>query len=362
MVTPVFYPSLGGMEKFIENLSLNLKERGHDVSIAVFNKTANLPKRALVSGIPVVNYPCKGLTIFPLCLASLSEWKDVDIIHLHDHRFGFISLNILLRLPGIPIVATTHGTFFHTKKNLFLKKLYMRFIASLVGKRMTSIIACSASDKKIVDGWGIESLLIEDGVDSEAFSEANILRKKAPNFLYWGRISKNKRVDRLLEAFNKIFIVLPEAKLTIVGADIEELRDSYETSLVNRGLQDKIRFLGPLPKEDLMREIRAHNYYVSATEYEGFGMSVVEAMASGLIPIVQSIPPFQNIIQHGINGFLIDYDEPAQVAKQIAEIISMDEDSYQSRVKNATVRARDYSWNIKVCEYEAVYNKALVRS
>src|SRR3989338_10678644 len=83
-------------------------------------------------------------------------------------------------------------------------------------------------------------------------------------------------------------------KLFIVGPDWGSLKKELIDLRNKHSLQNEVKFLGAV--KDIRKVYAKSDYFVSASEYESFGISLVEAMAQGLIPIVQKIESFENII------------------------------------------------------------------
>ena len=108
------------------------------------------------------------------------------------------------------------------------------------------------------------------------------------NILFVGRIARNKRQDRLMQAFDHYFREIePRAHLRLVGsetsdpayrAELEELR----ISLVSR---DNIHFTGKITNLQIRAYYRAADIFLSASEHEGFGMPLIEAMAFD-VPVI----------------------------------------------------------------------------
>jgi hypothetical protein len=77
MITPVFHPSVGGMENFIENLALQLIRMGHEVQVGVFKVKGNgTPQVYEKSGIKIYTYSCLGHRLCPLIRHSTAQWRD----------------------------------------------------------------------------------------------------------------------------------------------------------------------------------------------------------------------------------------------------------------------------------------------
>lgn len=128
----------------------------------------------------------------------------------------------------------------------------------------------------------------------------------ALSVVYIGRlVQKQKRVRETLEAIISAIELEPSITATFIGNGFERL---YLQNRVNdSSVRDKISIVGPLPPDQLAGELVKHNVLVLLSDYEGTPGAVMDAMASGLIPICTNIPGgIQELIQHGKTGLLVE--------------------------------------------------------
>jgi alpha-1,3-mannosyltransferase len=165
--------------------------------------------------------------------------------------------------------------------------------------------------------------------------------KKNPNtFVFVGRLSRNKRLDLLIEAFasasqNK------EAMLYIVGSDFENLRLMLEEKVKKLRAEDRVKFLGALSEQELIELLASTDFFISASEYEGFGISAIEGMASGCIPVLSNIPSFRAFVEEGKNGFLLDF-QSKRASKKLAQIMELSQAEKEELRKNAMAYAKRF--------------------
>jgi glycosyltransferase EpsD len=118
-------------------------------------------------------------------------------------------------------------------------------------------------------------------------------------------------VDVLLDGLDKIPKGMYAWKCWIIGSGLME--SVLRTQCARLGLDRHVHFLGF--KGDISPYLRAADIYVSTSEKEGFGLSLVEAMGCQLPCIATDIPGHDEIIQHGVNGLLIPTGSPQRVAE-----------------------------------------------
>jgi glycosyltransferase involved in cell wall biosynthesis len=123
-------------------------------------------------------------------------------------------------------------------------------------------------------------------------------------FIYWGRYSTQKRIDRALSLFAAVREFMPEATLQMFGPDngqMQRVRDR----VVELGLQDAVSVGGPRPREEIFERARTATYFLQTSDYEGFCMSVAEAMQLGVIPVVTAVGEIANYCRHDENALII---------------------------------------------------------
>ena len=147
---------------------------------------------------------------------------------------------------------------------------------------------------------------------------------KAPafsTFLYVGRLSVEKGLDDLLEAFNQVHAKLPESKLDLVGAGpLEEMLTARVKSL---GLELSVRFLGPKSVEEIGPLFVSSTALVLPSHSEPWGLVVNEAMCAGL-PVVasRSIGATADLVRDGQNGYTFDAGDVQGLANALRPILT----------------------------------------
>jgi len=347
MVTNNFYPCIGGVEKVVQDMGEKLSKRGHEISVLCLNKCANsgekLPEKGRRGSINIERMPYLDLKYYKIALSVLNKVKEADVIHVHGVGFFSDFLIATKLLHKKPVVVSTHGGIFHTKKIALLKKIYFHTVQRIL-LNFCVTVAVSKNDFKLFSGIA-SPVLIQNGVSAEKFKHG---KKEKNTFLFLGRFSKNKRVENLLDAFSKIE---GNYKLLIAGTDWENLLSGYKKKCMELGIENKIKFILN-PKDNETKELYAKSeYFVSASQYEGFGIALVEAMASGCIPIVQKNEGFSNIITENKNGYFADFDS-SESHKKIESVMKKDN---MEIIEGALKRSKDFSVETGVNKLEKIY-------
>src|SRR5262249_55912274 len=121
------------------------------------------------------------------------------------------------------------------------------------------------------------------------------------------------------------------------------------------GVAERIRFHGLLPDAAVGALMARAHWFVSAASYEGFGMAVAEAMASGLPPILNDIPAFRELVRHGEEGFLIEFAHEQSAAAELVRAVRSPIGVAEAAGVSARRAAARYAWPVVAGRFEAIY-------
>ena len=363
-LTHHFWPCTGGVEKVVLDSCNALAENGIECVVACLNRcpkeTKRLKAEEMLGRTKIIRLGFVDLKYYKPAFGLLKAIKRENPDVLHVHGLGFFSDFTLLSKPlhKKPVVVSTHGGIFHTKSMGAAKKIYFNAFQKILLKRADKIIAISENDKmlfsEILPPGKIS--LIENSVSLEKFFSLSG-RKRKNSFVFVGRLSKNKRVDRLLEAFAEAKKSLSDFSLHVCGGDFDDLQEKLARQAVKAGLEKNVFFDGSLTEKELLQRLGKSEFFVSASEYEGFGISLAEAMAAGCIPIVNRIPSFEKIVEDRKSGFIADFSDAKKTAQKIAEIARKPAGEKQKIVKSAEKKAQEYSIEKNIGKLTKLYSE-----
>jgi glycosyltransferase-like protein len=177
---------------------------------------------------------------------------------------------------------------------------------------------------------GIQSSIVGNGVDTNRFSpgpDAHALRSKlklpdGPIFLSVGGIEARKNTLQMLEAFRQVRAIRPNAQFVIAGGasllDHRGYQGEFNAGLAALGAHaSSVHILGTIADEDMPMLYRLADTLVFASVKEGFGLVVLEAMASGIPVVVSSIAPFTEYLGTD-DAIWCDPYNPASIAEAMA--------------------------------------------
>jgi alpha-1,3-mannosyltransferase len=360
-----FHPAVGGLEYVVLEVVRSQTAQGHAVKVVtldrIFNTTPQrrLPSHDTVAGAEVIRIPFFGSSRYPLAPSVIRHIGDADIVHVHAIDFFFDYLAWTKPIHRRRLVVSTHGGFFHTPRNGLLKKLYFSTITRASLTWYEGVAAISRSDYERFGTKRRRGLVcIENGIDCAKYFEASSVRL-TKTIISLGRLSTNKRLDRLIVFFHALYRRDPQWRLKILGrpwdVDLGKL-----TEVIGRlGVQHAVEITSPASEADIRMAMAKSSFAASASEYEGFGVAAIEALSAGLYPVLNDIPPLRNLVERTGIGLLVDFSRPdASAAELIACWHGLD-GSYAEHRRSAMTASRQFDW-VEVCEqYGLLYKAAL---
>jgi alpha-1,3-mannosyltransferase len=349
-----YAPSVGGLEDYVENLARAQIASGHNVRVVTLNTRfqtgQQLPASEIFEGIEVRRVGWFGSQRYPLAPAVLKHLRDVDIVHVHalDFFVDYLSILKVLGLFKKRLIFSTHGGIFHTPHQAALKRLWFNVITRINLRAFDEVICCSDNDLQLFAPIRDSLRLIENGVLLRKFGEVP-RAADGDNFIYLGRFSENKNLFELIEWFAQFTNSCPTARLHIVGrsetGDVAQL----QRAVVARDAGAAIRIMPDLNEDQLRAVLAECRYVVSASRYEGFGLSVIELMSYGLAPLLSDIPSFRAFVERGGYGELFELNAAAFCAAA-RKLVASDTDAEALRAY-----ADGFSWPRVWAQISEVY-------
>ncbi len=218
----------------------------------------------------------------------------------NDEMIVGLALKLLLRQPW-KIIFTWAGQRRQTAFTRFLLR------------RMDAVIATSEGSASYLE---VPSTIIHHGVDVERFAPlpdraAEWRRAGLPGSLgvgAFGRIRPQKGTDVLVAAAIRLFPAYPEAVLLLTGLTTPDNADFVEglkKQIAEAGLEQRILFLGEQPREKMPWWFALVELYVAPMRWEGFGLTPLEAMASGTAVVATRTGAAAQLVVEGETGALI---------------------------------------------------------
>jgi alpha-1,3-mannosyltransferase len=363
-VTPVYKPVAGGLGNVVHNLAqtTSLNTRAKVKVLFGDDDWSKREKKCTRDGmVEVVHIRTVKIWFVRIPFGMASHLAKADVIHIHDAFFSLVALAaVLLAKRGAKVILSTHGGFFHTKRWMPLKILYFNSVCRIVSTALTAIVAVSRQDLQRFRTISKRVVLIENGVEIEKFADDGRLVREN-RFLFVGKLAYNKNIERLTDVYMKLREVRTDIALDIVGEDIVGVWEKISQKLASDpsypGFQ--INYHGSLDDAALLKLMKRAKFFILASNFEGFGIAVVEAMAAGRIPIVSDIASMRELITDNQNGFLVDFSNVERAASHIQEILNYPPSHLERIAAAARVASQRFSWNVVGNTYIELYEKCL---
>ncbi|NCT41700.1 MAG: glycosyltransferase family 4 protein [Alphaproteobacteria bacterium] len=349
-----FAPAIGGMEVYVRDMILNQQALGCDCEVLTLNKvfqkdSGELASEETLNGIKIHRVGFRGKKNYFIPFVAPSFLKEYDIIHVHNTDVFFDYLGLVCRILKIPAFATTHGGFFHTQNFSLIKKIYFNTITRFSAAHYRAIFASSSNDYELFKTKSRKLLLTPNAITplGDFIGSGN-------DFIYIGRLAQHKNIDQLIETFSMLVKDHNiKGNLHIVGPEWDVLRSTLKDQANRLTISDRIHIHGFIEQDEMHLILKQCGSFVSASSFEGFGMSMLEGMSVGLIPYVQPNGSFRDLINQGQIGRCVDFSIPEIAAQQISESIELVNNEKRN---DAKAFADQFSWQELAAKTVNAYN------
>jgi len=360
---------IGGTENVMNTLSTQLMKKGYKI-VYVLNRTNDIQTK-IAEGVQVISIdspiPTSGANIFNVLQLSLRMAKQ------------YRKIKALYK--GSVFVALDAGTISHFWASFFagLRPLYLWMHSSIkeayassrnwvfnkwIFRLADGTIAITAEmanevEELLGNGYHNKIMVIENPLTLSI--KRNLYSRGSKIFVYVGRLDNNpKRIDRILKAFAKL--VSRNFKLVIVG----DGKDKAKLQAMSEELGIDRNMIWAGWQNDPWSYIKDNFGGVEAllltSDYEGYGMVLVEAMANGIPCVAVDCPVGpSDIIQDGVNGVLIPLTSDEQIIKDLSDVLKefleekfvFDEDKIKASVADHDPSAVVQKWIELIEEHES---------
>ena len=362
-----FTPSVGGLEAVVGELSRHQARSGCAVRVVTLDRlfhsapgsSIRLAPYEVIDGVEVVRLPYWGSRRYPIATRVLRYIRGADIVHVHGVDFFFDFLALTKPLHRRKLVLSTHGGFFHTRYAAWLKAIWFRTITTISMRAYAAVVAVSEADhERFGQVRRIGLCCIENGVNIGKLSDAGSPTPRKA-MLCIGRLSTNKRLDQLVGFVAALRNTDPEWSLTIAGRPWDQSADDIRRLAARSQQQNAITVL-EAPTDGQLRSLATQaSIFVSASEYEGFGIAAVEGLSAGLYPVLSDIGAFRSLVSAAAVGTLVAFDEPVAVAAAFSRTWQAISPDYPNVRQTCIAASKAYEWAAVAVRYLALYKSIM---
>ena len=294
-----------------------------------------------------------GIEFFPIKKMSVRELKRVlkgvkpDIIHAHDMRASFFAS---LSCGNIPLVCHVHGNALDSRR-ISLKSVFFLF-AAYKAKHIFWVHESSFMGYIFHSFFKEKSSILQNVLNTEL-----LIKKKDDDscnydydVVYLGRITSQKNPERLINVFQKLVAINPNAKCAIVGDGI--MTDFVAKLIKQMDLTKNVFLLGF--KNNPMKLLSDSKALLMTSLWEGLPICALEALALGVPVVSTPVDGLRSIIQNGKNGYLSNNDD--EIANYL-NILICDKKLHDELSRNCVALSKEYNdFNSYKRKVFSVYN------
>jgi D-inositol-3-phosphate glycosyltransferase len=385
----------GGMNVYVVEVARRLAQRGIEVDIFTrATSSALAPEVELADGVTVKHVhagPFEGLAKHELpgqlCVFAREVLRaeashplgHYDALHSHYWLSGQVGALARDRW-GIPLVHSMH-TMAKVKNEALAEGDTAEPVARVIGEEQVVeaadvlIANTDLEAKQLINSYDADPGRVEvvyPGVDTTIFrsqsqAAARAARGIPPDalvLLFAGRIQPLKAPDVLLRAVAELLARQPALRSRLLvpvvggpsGSGLE-----HPTALADLardlGLDDVVRFVPPVPQEELAGWYAASSLVAVPSYNESFGLVAVEAQASGAPVAAAAVGGLTTVVRDGRSGVLVDGHDPGDWAGAIGRVLA-DPELRDRLAAGALEQAEQFSWDATAAQTLAVYERA----
>lgn len=295
----------GGIETMLVNI-INEQVKSEEVELVIVNNLYYDPLLNKLSPLCKVRF-CKRIpgSKNPWPIIKLNYWLrrfSPDVVHLHSYRASYL-------IKGrYNMVRTIHSTRNYSTEY----------------PRMKALFSISESVRQETLKQGFESIVVENGVPAGLFKRKTSCEDKADCY-HLVQVSRldisSKGQDLLIQAINELVNKRKVINLHMHFIGEGDSRALLENMVSDFNLDGYITFEGVKTQDFLYEHLCDYDCFVQPSRYEGFGLTVAEAMAAGLPVLVSDIEGPMEIIDNGRVGMAFKTEDTSDLADKLEIII-----------------------------------------
>ena len=347
-----FFPPkwLAGAEIATYNIAKYLAKK-HDVHV-ITSLDEGLPRVSKELGFYVHRVSRKKPWVLGTFLFWFSAYKAIckirpDIVHIQTIINGLPGFLAKMTLK-IPYVVCGHGS------DVYLPWNFKAPASRLILANADAVIALTENMKKEMEKMYQRFVyVVPNGIEVERFKKYYYVEKSKykKTIIFIGRLQSVKGVKYLIQAMS-IVRSNCNAQLIIIGNG--KGKEGLKVLANNLNLNDCIQFTGQIDNEKVLEYMAQADIFVLPSLSEGFPIVILEAMASKLPIVATNVRGLPDIVEDGVNGFLVEPRNPDQLAEKI--IFLLNDDKLRLKMSRANLeKAKKYDWSCVVEQLEEVY-------
>lgn len=240
----------------------------------------------------------------------------LKVLNIHSGPGGVL---LLQQLP-IPVIVTCHHTYWqqcHYLKSQFWKRIFLPFERRAYQVATKVVCVSDATRRALIEHYGVPEnkiAVVYNAVDTARFFPLH-LEKDGRTVVYLGRIDQRKGIEFLIRSMPEVRQQIPEVRLLVGGTG--SCLGKMKALAAELNLERNVTFLGFVAEEELNVFYNTAQCAVVPSVFEGFGITVIEALAAGTRVVGTDVDGIREILQGGDYGTLTPYGDTRALAGAI---------------------------------------------
>ena len=337
-LTGIWPPDIGGPATHGPDFARFLRDRGHDVRVVTMGDSEPtelpVPVESVARGRPfVIRYP-------QVALVGLRLARTTDVLYATATYAAAAAAAIGARRPLVAKLvsdpayerAWRYGVFRGSleafQETSDPRSVALRRLRTWSLRRACRIVVPSRYLADIAHGWGLDGARIEVLVNpAPPPTDVRPAPLEPGTFVFVGRLTHQKALPVLIAAIGEV----DGAKLELVGDGAD--RRALEDLVATRGLADRVRFVGSLPRDQVLAHLAGARAAVLSSAWENLPHAAVEALSVGTPVVSTAVGGVPEVVHDGENGLLVPPNDPAALAAALRAVLH--DDALRSRLAAA---------------------------
>lgn len=324
MVTPRYYPAMGGVETHVAQVAGHLVRAQVDVAVLATDTTGALSPDECIDGVRVLRapaWPRQRDYYFAPAIARTILQGGWDVVHLQSYHTLVAPLAMLAALRArIPYVVTFHGGGHSSALRNAARRPQLALLRPLLA-RAARLVAVAQFEIGLYSRWlrvaAERFVLIPNGCDLPAAPAPPPASSSAPLILAVGRLERYKGHQRAIAAMPALLAQQPDARLRILG------RGPYEAELralaQRLGVAERVEITSVAPgdRQGMANALAQAAVVALLSDFETHPIAAIEAIAAGRPVLVADTSGLAELAERGLARAIAPSSSPAQVAQAL---------------------------------------------
>lgn len=378
ILSPVYLPDVGGAELGAHELAKTLIKKGHEVVVITPRKKLSWPQYEVLDGVKVIRFFCaspiqRGVGWYQWAATYASLGRILrqfrpDVLNMHYIQHTGYAGDYWARRLGIPTVVTLVGYDVYDP-SVQLPEHWVNKMRRTLSKQERLVAASSFvkdtlierfevdADKIQIIPYGVDTTRFKPGTDGSEIRARYGIGHDEIVAIAVQRLDVRKGLAFLLDAIARLKTESgPAVRFLICGRGPEKERlQEYAKRL---DIEDRVIFAGYVADEELPQYYQAADLFVLHSLHEGLGIVVLEAMASGLPPIITDAGGTVDMVVDQEDGLVVPAKAPVPLAAALRRLAEEPDLRRRLAARARASVVERFRWDLIADQYVGVFNAA----